>query len=91
MLYLTYGEMKAYYYAGLCITDHSASPSQSLIDIHLHITEPFQPTNLTFPKKIFGKQNRSFHAKRSRRGGGGGGGGWGVGGGGWRDSPIWAI
>ena len=43
--------------------EHSASPSQSSIDIHLHITEPFQPTNFTFPKKTFGKQYRSFQAK----------------------------
>ena len=43
--------------------EHSASPSQSSIDIYLHITEPFQPTNFTFPKKTFGKQNRSFQAK----------------------------
>ena len=43
--------------------EHSASPSQSSIDIHLHITEPFQTTNFTFPKKTFGKQNRAFQAK----------------------------
>ena len=42
--------------------EHSASPSQSLIDIHLHITEPFQPINFTFPKKTFDKQNHSFQA-----------------------------
>ena len=119
MLYLTYGEMKAYYYVSAShviymiiifvqlksfyqnlhtckkscqpiadkLTDiqarkstaeqphnptvptqpleaeDSASPSQSSIDIHLHITEPFQPTNFTFSKKTFGKQNRSFQAK----------------------------
>ena len=44
--------------------EHSASPSLSSRDIHHHITEPFQPTNFTFPKKTFGKQNRSFQANR---------------------------
>ncbi|CAH3139876.1 unnamed protein product [Porites lobata] len=39
--------------------EHSASPGQSLTD-NLHITEPFQPTNFNFPKKTFGKQNRSI-------------------------------
>ena len=29
----------------------------------IHITEPFQPTNFNFPKKTFGKQNRSFQLK----------------------------
>ena len=42
--------------------EHSASPGQSLTD-NLHITEPFQPTNFNFPKKTFGKQNRSFQSK----------------------------
>ena len=42
--------------------EHSASPGQSLTD-NLHITEPFQPTNFKFPKKTFGKQNRSFQSK----------------------------
>ncbi|KAK2550816.1 Zinc finger MYM-type protein 1 [Acropora cervicornis] len=42
--------------------EYSASPGQSLTD-NLHITEPFQPTNFNFPKKTFGKQNRSFQSK----------------------------
>ena len=33
------------------------------IDIHLHIKEPSQPTNLTFAKKKVGKEKRSFQAK----------------------------
>ena len=119
MLYLTYSEMKAYYYIYVCashviymiilfvqfnsflepackkscqpiadkLTDiqatkstaeqphnltvptqpleaeHSASPSQSPIDIYLRITEPFQQQTLLFPRKHLG--NRIAHFKQN--------------------------
>ena len=43
--------------------EHSASPSQSSIDIYLRITEPFQQQTLLFPRKHLG--NRIAHFKQN--------------------------